>query len=71
MESPAASRRHGVRPDALKDELLLAALPRSHPNAAARAIPVGAFAAECVLLPREPPGQMFNAWLRAVCAPTV
>ena len=32
----------------------------------ADAIPIGAFAAECVLLPREPPGRAFNAWLRAV-----
>jgi DNA-binding transcriptional LysR family regulator len=66
METPAAARRHGVRIDALKDEPLLAALPESHGYAGAGAIPVGAFAAERVLLPREPPGQMFNAWFRAV-----
>ena len=66
MASPAAARRHGVRIDALKDEPLLAALPESHPFAGAAAIPVSAFASECVLLPREPPGQMFNVWLRAV-----
>ena len=66
MESPAAARRHGVRIDALTDEPLLAALPESHPFAGAAAIPVSAFASECVLLPREPPGQMFNAWLRAL-----
>ena len=28
-------------------------------------MPVGEFAAERVLLPREPPGQLFNAWLRS------
>jgi DNA-binding transcriptional LysR family regulator len=66
MESPAAARRHGVRIDALKDEPLLAALPESHPFAGEAAISVGAFASECVLLPREPPGQMFNVWLRAL-----
>jgi DNA-binding transcriptional LysR family regulator len=66
MESPAAAHRHGVRVDALKDEPLLAALPESHPHAGEAAIPIGAFVAECVVLPREPPGQMFNAWLRAL-----
>ena len=66
MESPAAARRHGVRIDALKDEPLLAALPESHPFAGEAAISIAAFASECVLLPREPPGQMFNAWLRAL-----
>lgn len=66
MESPAAARRHGVRVDALRDEPLVAALPESHPYALAASIPVGAFASECILLPREPPGQMFNAWLRAL-----
>ena len=30
-----------------------------------RAFRSAAFASECILLPREPPGQMFNAWLRA------
>lgn len=30
MESPAASRRHGIRVDTLKDEPLLAVLPASH-----------------------------------------
>ena len=30
------------------------------------AIPVGAFAAESVLLPREPAGRAFNEWLRAL-----
>ncbi|MGA9859287.1 MAG: LysR family transcriptional regulator [Solirubrobacteraceae bacterium] len=66
MESPAAAPRHGVRVDTLRDEPLLAALPDSHRYAREREISVGAFAAECVLLPREPTGQMFNAWLRAL-----
>ena len=66
MEAPAAARRHGVRIDALRDEPLLAALSESHPCAGEAAISIGAFASECVLLPREPPGQMFNAWLRAL-----
>lgn len=66
QETPAAARRHGVRVDALRDEPLLAALPTSHRYASAEAIPIGAFAAERVLLPREPPGRVFNAWLRAV-----
>jgi DNA-binding transcriptional LysR family regulator len=30
METPAAARRYGVRIDSLRDELLLAALPKSH-----------------------------------------
>jgi hypothetical protein len=66
MESPAAARRHGVRLDSLRDEPLLAALPRSHRYASEGAIPIGEFVAGLVLLPREPPGQMFNAWLRSV-----
>jgi DNA-binding transcriptional LysR family regulator len=66
MESPAAAGRHGVRIDALRDEPLVAALPESHPYALATSIPISAFVSECVLLPREPPGQMFNAWLRAL-----
>jgi DNA-binding transcriptional LysR family regulator len=66
LATPAAARRHGVRIDALRDEPLLAALPASHRYAHARAIPVGAFAAERVLLPRDPAGAAFNAWLRAV-----
>lgn len=66
METPAAARRHGVRIDALRDEPLLAALPQSHECASRDAIPVGAFAEECVLLPREPPGHVFNSWLRTV-----
>ena len=66
MESPAAARRHAVRVDALKDEPLLAALPRSHRYASEPAIPIGDFAAEPVLLPREPTGLMFNAWLRSM-----
>ncbi|MBV9003689.1 MAG: LysR family transcriptional regulator [Solirubrobacterales bacterium] len=66
MESPTAARRLGVRIDTLKDEPLLAALPQGHRFATEGVIPVGAFAAERVLLPREPPGQVFNAWLRAL-----
>ena len=66
MESPAAARRHAVRVDVLKDEPLLAALARSHRYASEQAIPIGEFVAEPVLLPREPTGLMFNAWLRSV-----
>ena len=66
METPMAVRRHGVRVDTLKDEPLLVALPASHRFAAEGAMPVGEFAAERVLLPREPPGQLFNAWLRTL-----
>lgn len=66
MESPSGARSHGVRIDALRDEPLLAALPASHPYATAAAIPVDAFAAEVVMLPKEPTGHMFNAWFRAV-----
>jgi DNA-binding transcriptional LysR family regulator len=66
METPAAARRHGVRIDALRDEPLLAALSAAHRHAGADAIPIGAFVLEQVLLPREPPGRAFNAWLRAV-----
>lgn len=66
MESPAAARQHGVRIDTLRDEPLLAALSKSHAYASAGAIPVEAFVAEVVMLPREPPGQVFNAWLRAL-----
>jgi DNA-binding transcriptional LysR family regulator len=63
---PGAARRHGTRIDALRDEPLLAALPATHRYADADAIPIGDFAAECVLLPREPIGRAFNVWLRAV-----
>ena len=70
METPAAARRYGVRIDALRDEPLLAALPITHYYAEAGAMPIGAFAAECVLLPREPPGGVFNAWLTAVVRAT-
>ena len=66
MESPAAARRHTVRVDALKDEPLLAALPRSHRYATEPAIPIGEFVAEPVLLPRESVGLMFNTWLQSV-----
>ena len=66
METAAAARRHGVRVDALRDEPLLAALPETHRYASEGRIPIGAFAAERVLLPREPPGQIFNAWLRTL-----
>jgi len=50
----------------LRDEPLVAALPRSHRYASEAAIPIGEFVAEQVLLPREPAGQMFNAWFRSV-----
>lgn len=66
LELPAAARRHGVRVDPLRDEPLLAALPATHRYANGDAIPIGAFAAERVLLPREPTGRVFNAWLRAI-----
>jgi DNA-binding transcriptional LysR family regulator len=66
MESPSAARQLGVRIDTLRDEPLLAALPESHAYARASAIPLGAFVAEVVMLPTEPPGQMFNAWFRTV-----
>jgi DNA-binding transcriptional LysR family regulator len=66
MESPSAARQHGVRVDSLRDEPLLAALPETHRYARAEAIPLEAFVAEVVMLPTEPPGQMFNAWFRTV-----
>jgi DNA-binding transcriptional LysR family regulator len=66
MESPMAAGQHGVRIDSLRDEPLLAALPESHRYAQAEAIPLEAFVAEVVLLPTEPPGQLFNAWFRTV-----
>ena len=66
LETPAAARHYGVRVDALRDEPLLAALPVSHRYAGADAVPLPAFVAECVLLPNEPPGRVFNSWLRAV-----
>ena len=64
--TPGSARRHGVRIDALSDEPLLAALPASHRFADQAAIPIAAFVEERVLLPREPPGEAFNHWLRAV-----
>jgi DNA-binding transcriptional LysR family regulator len=66
MQSPAAARRHGVRVDTLRDEPLVAALPESHRYASEASIPIGEFVSEPVLVPREPPGQMFNTWLRSV-----
>jgi DNA-binding transcriptional LysR family regulator len=66
LESPSVARRHGVRVDTLRDEPLLAALPKSHRYASEAAIPIGEFVAEPVLVPREPLGEMFNAWLRSV-----
>src|SRR5205807_5952961 len=66
VETPAAARRYGVRVDALRDEPLLAAVPSSHRYAGADAIPISVFAAEPVLLPREPGGSAVNAWLRAM-----
>ena len=66
LATPAAARRFGVRIDTLRDEPLLAALPATHRYARADAIPVAAFVAERVLLPRGGSGAAFNAWLRAV-----
>jgi DNA-binding transcriptional LysR family regulator len=66
LETPSAARRYGVRIDALRDEPLLAAVSATDRYAKAEAIPIGAFASESVLLPREPAGSAFNAWLRAV-----
>ena len=66
FQTPDATRRFRVRIDALRDEPLLAALPETHRYANADAIPLGAFVADRVLLPREPIGRAFNAWLRAV-----
>ena len=66
LETPAGGRPGGLRIDALRDEPLLAALPPGHPYAAAAAIPLEAFAAERVMLPRGPAGRHFNGWLRAV-----
>ena len=66
QEMPGAARRYRVRVEALRDEPLLAALPVSHEYAGADAIPIGVFARERVLLPREPTGRVFNSWLRAV-----
>jgi LysR family transcriptional regulator, benzoate and cis,cis-muconate-responsive activator of ben and cat genes len=62
-ESPSAARHERVRIDTLRDEPLLAALPRSHAYAGAERIPLGAFLAEVVMLPSEPQGRAFNAWL--------
>jgi DNA-binding transcriptional LysR family regulator len=66
QETPGAARQRGVRIDALRDEPMLAALPATHPHAGREALPMEAFAAECVLLPREPAGRAFNDWLRAM-----
>ncbi len=56
MESPGAARRHAVRVDALKDEPLLAALPRSHRYASEPNIPIGEFVSERVLYRASRPG---------------
>jgi DNA-binding transcriptional LysR family regulator len=66
LQTPAACRRHGVRIDSLKDEPLLAALPASHAYARADAMPIGAFAAERVLLPRGQPAKSYAPWLRSL-----
>jgi DNA-binding transcriptional LysR family regulator len=66
FETPPASLRGELRIVPWGGEALLAALPRAHRYASADAIRIGAFVAECVLLPREPMGRPFNAWLRAV-----
>ena len=65
LGTPAGGRPDGVRIDALRDEPLLAALPPGHPHAAGP-IPLEAFAAERVMLPRGPVGRQFTTWLRAV-----
>ena len=66
FETPRRRSRHGVRVDALRDEPLLAALPAAHRFAGAEAIPVGAFAAERVLLPARAARPRLQHWLRAV-----
>jgi DNA-binding transcriptional LysR family regulator len=63
MASPSAARHHRVRVDTLRDEPLLAALSPDHAYAEAGSIPIAAFAADTVLVPRERSGDMFNAWL--------
>jgi DNA-binding transcriptional LysR family regulator len=63
MASPGAARRHRVRIDTLRDEPLLAALSTDHAYAEAGSIPIAAFAAETVLLPRERSGDLFRSWL--------
>lgn len=65
MRSPGAAQRHGLHVTALCDEPLLAALPASDPHATAATVPLETFVAGNVLLPREPVGAAFNAWLRA------
>jgi DNA-binding transcriptional LysR family regulator len=65
LETPGAAQRHGVTIHPLADEPLLAALPAGHRYASADAVPIAAFVAERVLLPRESTGAGFNAWLRA------
>lgn len=67
LAMPATARRFGVRTDTLRDEPLLAALPAAHRYARAGAIPLAAFAAERVLLPRGGTGPAeFTEWLSAV-----
>jgi DNA-binding transcriptional LysR family regulator len=65
LETPATARPAGVRMLALRDEPLLAAVPAAHRLAGAGAVPLAAFAAERVLLPRSPIGTSFTIWLRA------
>jgi DNA-binding transcriptional LysR family regulator len=60
------ARRALVEIDALKDEPLLAALPRSHRFASEEAIPISEFVSELVLLPSDPAGLLFNTWLPSV-----
>ena len=66
MESPAA--RAGMASGLMRSKM-----SRCWPRCPSRivspekpGIPIGAFASECVLLPREPTGEIFNAWLRAL-----
>ena len=65
LSTPAAGRRHRLRVEALRDEPLLAALPAAHPFAGRGRVPLAAFVAERVLLPRAPGGEVFTTWLRS------
>ena len=67
LETPPAARPSGVRMIALRDEPLLAAVPAAHRLAGAAAVPLGAFAAERVLLPRPPIGTSFTIGCERGC----
>ena len=60
FETPAAARRYGVRIDTLRDEPLLAALPRRTALPTPRRSRSATSPTSCVLLPREPAGRAFN-----------